>query len=739
MPITYYSDTQPPVTVSTTNSVISGVTWQNPNNIKVEDGVYSQLSYIAGGDNGATIKASGFVFKAIPADAIITGLEVRTRGYTENGMNGWITLNLPGSDTKYVGSFNQTYGGLLDLWGLSSLTPSDLASLQVTVHMDDFSGGDGNAFLDFLGVTFYYRIELDQPHSPEVPTVFSYRVFSKNEEYLGDLPNVTSPFAFSQDKNSAGSVLKTSCGASPIPVTTTEAILDNNAIPIQTESSLDILASSTDTPLVQGDSEQNALFKNGNRLRVWMFNQWWPNGKLMFSGQINRVEFTLGREDQITLTTYSDGMDLENYVARGYPFSYATDQQQTTQNAYYTMQRFPGEPGWNRIGQTFKTGAAAPNVGQIQLLLSGTAQVTVTLYDAPNGNPLGSATQSVVGATFASPTSLSFPQLIPTSNLTSYFFGLDVGNGQSIDVGLNYPSGGYADGQAYFSEYGGGSGGGSWLPGNPPFNTTDLWFKTGIGTPTTTTTYSSKDPVTGMASGIIADYNLRGGRVYERDFQAAGYELTYTFNSATINAAIQKILELAPDGYYAYIDLGTADIDILPTSTEPDFTIVVGRDISELNLALSIERVKNQLLFSGGDTGGGTNLFKLYQDTESSSNFDPRLAQQSDNRVTLDPTADAIGESFIAENSGEVQETTVTLLNERVDITKFTPGKTIGFQNSGIPFIDELVLQIVRREFTKDKVTLTVGRLPITQTAEVQRLNREMQYEQTVNNPDQPD
>lgn len=737
MPIQYYSDTQAPVTVSTTNSVISGVTWQNPNNIKVEDGVYSQLSYIAGGDNGATIKGSGFAFKTIPANAVITGLQVRTRGYTENGANGSITLNLPGSSTKIVGSFNQTYGGNGDLWGLSSITPSNLASLQVTVHMDDASGGDMNAFLDFLSVTFFYRIDLAQPYSPDVPTSFIYDVYSKTGAYLGSLPNVTSLFSFAQDINSAGSVLKTTCGASAKTESTTEAIQDNTGAPIQTENSLDILATSTNVPMLPGNSTDDALFKNGNRLKVWMFNKWWPNGKLMFSGQVNRIDFSIGGDDQITLTTYSDGMDLENYIARGYPFSYTVDQQNTTQNASYIVQRFPGEPGWTRIGQTFTTGASAPNVGQIQLLLNGSATVIVELWDAPNGNFLGSASQAVVGATFSNPVAFSFPQLVATSNLTSYFFTVDVGNGQSIEVGIQYPTGSYSGGMAYFSEYGGGSGGGSWLPGTVPFNNIDLWFKTGIGTPTTTTTYTTQDPVTGMASGILADYNLRGGRIFQRNFTAAGYTLTYTFNSATINAAIQKILELSPDGYYAYVDLGTADIDILPVSTTPDFTVVIGRDLESLDFSMTIERVKNQLLFSGGDTGSGTNLFKQYQDTESSANYDPRIAQKSDNRVTLAATANAIGNAFIAENKDEVNETQITLLNEQVDITQYIPGKTIGFQNSGM-FVDDFVLQIVRREFSKDKVVLTIGKLPITQTAEVQRIQRGLLDEQTIANPNQP-
>lgn len=731
-----YQATSLPSTGTAPTPSNAGVYWLNPSRITARDGSSATVNLTSGGDFGAVIRGTGFSWGTLPPDAVIAGIQVRIVGAINQGGNADVQLSIPGTVTKNTVTLNESWGGVGYFWGLAGLTVADLVGLQVNATFNDFTGG-ADATMDYMEVTLFWYIELDQPYSPGLPTTFSYRVYSKDGVYLGDLPNVVSPFAFVQDINSAGATLKTICGVSPMPVTTSEAILDNNSVPIQTQTGFDILATDTYKPFVPGDSEDTALFKNGNRLKVWIFNQWWPNGKLMFSGQMNRLDFGVGSEEQISVTSYSDGMDLENYYARGYPFSYSTDQQQTTQNATFIMsaEAFPGA-GWERIGQVFTTGAAAPNLGQVQVLLNGSATVTMRVYDAPNGNFIGSVTQVVSGATFSSPTSFNLASLIPTSNLTSYFFNLDVSPGQSIDVGINYPTGGYSGGQAYFSSYGGG-GGGSFAPGNPPFDGVDMWFKTGIGTPTTTTTYAASDPVTGMAHGILADYNSRGGRIVERDFTAAGYTLTYTFNSATINAAIQKILELSPAGYYAYVDLGDSEIDILPTSEEADFIVVVGRDISKLDFSLTIERVKNQLLFSGGDTGGGTNLFRLYQDTESSENYEPRLAQKSDNRITLSATMDAAGQSFIDENAGEIQETQVTLLNERVDITQFTPGKTIGFQNAG-DFIDSLVLQIVHREFNHNSVTLTIGRLPVTQTAEVQRLNREMLNEQTVANPSQP-
>lgn len=729
MPVPIYQETALPTSGTAPTPSNAGVYWQNPSRITAKDGSSATVNLTSGGDFGAVIRAASFNWTTRPDNAVIVGLMVRVKGAINQGGIAAVTLNIPGAATWNTTSLDGTWGGPGYLWGLDSISEAQLAALQVNITFSDNVTGGADASLDYVEVTPYWSIELPQPPSPGLPTTFSYKVFSRDGQYLGDLPAVTSPFTFTQDINSAGALLKTVCEHNPMAVTTTDPILDSDGNAIQDNNDLDILGSSTYTPVRAGNDPEPAMFKNGNRLKVFMFNQWWPNGKLMFSGQMNRIEFPVGGEHQITITSYSDGMDLENYIARGFPFSYTNDQAQTSQTGWQTLIDY--NPGWTFFGQSFTTGVSAPNVGMIQLLLQGSADVTVRVYDSANLNMLGMATRQVIGADGVNPTQFNFPQLIPTANSTPYFFSVSVGAGQSILLGFN-SAGGYAGGQAYQSDYGGGSGGGSYYPISG-----DLWFRTGIGTPTTTTTYTADDPVSEMAAGILADYNQRGGRIFARDLVPAGYTLTYTFNQATINGAIQKILELAPDGYFAFVDLGDSEIDIGPTSTNPDFIVVLGRDIASLNLALTIERVYNTLLFSGGDTGGGQNLFRQYQDTESAQYYDQRLASKSDNRVTLDATANAIGASFIGENSSEVQETTITLLNEKVDITQYTPGKVLGFQNGG-DLVDSLLLQIVRRTFTKDAVTLTIGRLPITQTAEVQRLNRELLDEQTVANPTAP-
>lgn len=729
-----FQSTKLPTVGATAGASIGGRNWANPSRITADDGSSATIAYISGGDHGAAIRGSSFGFQALPDSAVIDGVSVFIDG-SNTGMYGTVAINAAGAVAKDLGTMSGTYGSSTDLWGLSEITPAQIAAITVTVDTGDVSGGDGFGDIDYLSVTVYWHIEMPQAEEDEVPTRFDYKVFASDGSYLGLLPKVTSKFGFAQDINSAGSSIVITCGKFVTNETTVTPLLTEAGDVITTESDLPILATETDLLVTTGDSDDYAIFKNANRIKAWMYNRYYPNGKLVFSGQVNRVEFKYGGADPtVKLTVFSDGVDLNNYITRGYPFSYTTEVSQTSQNSNTLIEAGYGDKGagtWHTYGQSFITDTDQTTIGAISLMLAWGGDITVSVYDAPNGNLLGSVTKNFNHGAPAIE-QFEFPSLIPVTPSTTYFFAIWVGEGNNLYM-YYQNSDVYAGGQLYESSYSGGSGGGSFLP-----ITGDMYFIVKSGIPTTTTTYSTDDPVSDMAHGILLDYNARGGLITERDFEATGLSLTYTFVVATILDALKKIIELCPSGYYMNIDLGTADIDILQISDTADFTVVRGRHITELNLALSIEQVKNYLLLSGGPTAG-VNLYRDYTDAESTGNYGIRTATKSDNRITLSATADAVGDSFIEENANEIQETQLLLKDEYVDITQFVPGKTIGFRNFG-NFIDNMVLQIVRREpnYSDGTVLLTLGKLPIRMNDEIQRINRDLLNEQTIANPSAP-
>lgn len=724
-----FASTELPTSAS--SSALGGASaWSNPSRITADDGSSASWAAFAGGQMSA-IDAADFDFPQLPAGAVIDGIEVFVDG-SQTGCFGNVTLNISGTTGKDIGALNGSFGGPTDLWGLTSISISDIASIGLSISANDVSGGDGFASIDYVSVTVYWHIEVPQIET-DVPTRAVYKVYSRIGSYLGELPNVTSKLAFPEDISSAGTSMVITCGEKADNEVTAAYLLTEAGDIITTEDDLPIVTTATDLLVARGDSDDEVIFKNSNRIKAWLYNKYYPNGRLMFSGQVNAVNLRYGAGDaSVALLVLSDGLDLNSYIARGYPFSYTNDVSQTSQNGFVTVTQSSKDPSWQRYGQTWLTGGSVTNIGALVLKLQGTATVTLSVYDAPNGNLIGSLTRSV---TLASPTDVQFDvsQLIDVTSAADYFMAVSVAPGQSIRVYKHSTSSTYANGSMYTSTFTGTSGG-SYLE-----TSGDFYFITKYGTPTTTATYTSDDPVADMASGIFQDYNDRGGYIKERDFEATGLSLTYTFVMAFIYDALKKILELCPSGYYAYVDVGTAEIDIKQASVTPDFTVVRGRHINQLDLNLTIEDVRNYLLFTGGDTGGGSNLYRDYTDSASIAYYGLRSVARTDNRVTTTPTADAIGDTFIEEEAGEQQNTSLTVLNEHIDITLLTPGKTIGFKNFG-NFIDDLVLQVVRRDgnYNDGVAVLTLGRLPVRMNDVVQRLNRQLLNEQTIDNPSAP-
>ena len=728
---TILSTTKFPATATSTGPDTS---WTNPTNIYADDGSSATVGFSSGGETADPLSFSNFGF-SIPTDAIIDGIVLTIDG-SQFSCYGSITLSTDDGTSipVNIGTLSGNYGDTDDLWGLV-VTPALIndSSFGGGISVGDVSGGDGSASVDYVSITVYWHYDVTVDPA-EVPIRHIYKAYSNSGQYLGVIPNVVSPFGFAQDINAAGSQLSIEVGLSPDTAHLKgDRIVTEAGDPIITEDNLYIYTEGQPPVFGLGTIDDPAiLLRNGNRVAVYEYNYWYPNGKCMFYGQINRVEAGFGESasDTIRLIVLSDGLEFDNYIARGTPFSYTNDQSQTSQNSSVTVIDYSGA-GWDRYGQSFVVGAGVTNIGAISLLLNGIANVTVTLFDEVNGNQLAQVTKSVNTAGAATAVEFPFPTLISATAGEDYFFGVSVGSGQSITMYYSNANP-YNTGEMYNSNYGGGSGGGIYgvQAGY------DLYFITKSGLATTTATYTSKDPTTQMFSPILADYNSRGGRITERTIAATGLSLTAGFNTNTLLDALKSVLAMSPNGFYSFVDLGTNEIDILQASTTADFTLIKGRHLNNINLILSIENIKNQLLFSGGETAG-VNLYRQYQDTESMSLYGVRLERKSDNRVTVAATADAIGNSFIDEKSDEENHTVVKVGYRSMDISLLTPGKVIGFSGFGT-FVDNILIQIVRRDYTSEEVTLTLGILPTRMSPVIENITRGLLAEQTVANPSAP-
>lgn len=743
--INYSTGLKYPTTTTTTNGTGTDGEWANPANIFADDGSNATAVFLDP-PPPTTLELNGATFGFnIPSNAVIDGIKLEYEVASSNRWSepdGMVMLKKAGAltgDNKAgdgsAASGVWTYGGSEDLWG-TTWTAAEINAANFGfgfIAAYTSSPNDFTIAIDYVRITVYWHYSVDVSPA-DVPKRYLHKVFNDGV-YLGNLPNVTSAFGYSLDINSVGSSLNIECGISSDTAALPGSRLVTEAgEPITTEAG-DYIYTDGQPPIIgAGNSVDPYLIQNGNVIEIWEYGYYHPNGKLVFSGIVNRISagFGTSAENKINLLLLSYGADLDDYIARGAPFSYTSDQSQGLNGLYTLITQDSKGAGWQRYGQTWTPGAGINNLGAIDVGLNGNCDVTLTAYNGTNGTEIGSVTKSINTAGLYAVIRFAFASLLPVVSGQQYFFTLAVGAGQQCYV--HYNANNYSGGTMYSSTYSGGSGGGAYTQ----MAAYDLNFGTFYGLNTTTATYTSKDPSTEILAPIVDDYNLRGGRItYLTDsIEATGLSLTATFNTETILDALKKCLSLAPSGFHFYVDLGTGVLYFKDTPTTPTYTLIKGRHLNKLNLVMSIENVKNNLLFSGATTAG-TNLYAEYRDQESIGNYGQRLERKSDNRVSVQGTADAIGDSFIDENKDEYYETTVTVLDTTIDTSLFRPGDTVGLRGFGT-FIDNLMLQIVRLEYTQSGVNLTLGTMPKRFSDEFEKIMRGLTAEQTVANPSAP-
>lgn len=575
--------------------------------------------------------------------------------------------------------------------------------------------------------------------SADVPKRYQYKTYDNTGIYLGNLPASSSEFNYSYEINTAGAQVTVTCDLSvdTAPLQGVSTIDDEAGNPIMDENGFAL--TSEGAPNIVAPATSSGLIKNGNRVVIIEQSYYNPNGKVVFSGLIENWKATFGGGsdgDTIELIIYSDSADLDNYLLTGPPFAYTIDQTQAVQNASDSVYTVGGSGNaWFRNGQSFTVGTGVTNVASITLLMNGAGNVTVNLYSNVNFSSgfIGSTLVAVDTGGATAEVQFSFANPLKVIAGTVYYFNVVPNSGNTIAVYYQSTSV-YAGGSYYSSTYTG--------TGSPTYaatSTKDLYFKTSSSNGSTSATFTAADPTTGMLKPIIDDYVRRGGRINynSTSIDATGLSLTYPFNTQTVYEGLNKILELSPNGFYYYIDLGTNTLYFKQTSSTADVILQRGVHISTLELSATIENVENQVYVIGGQPTGTTNLFKLYSDSASITRFGPRLVRKTDGRVTDSDTADAVGGTELAGKKDENYQTTVTVTDKQIDISALHVGQVVGFRAFG-SFIDQLLLQIVRIDKDPDQAKLTLGLLPKRLNPQFEYLLRNLLVLQTVDNPSAP-
>jgi hypothetical protein len=269
---------------------------------------------------------------------------------------------------------------------------------------------------------------------------------------------------------------------------------------------------------------------------------------------------------------------------------------------------------------------------------------------------------------------------------------------------------------------------------NPTY---DFYFKVYSGTIETDADFVDVDPADIVRESVDAYQSSGGTATYEAgDVQDAGFTVSYSFRLATIREMIQKARDLAGSSYYWFIDPANTQLTFKAASTTADHRFVVGRHLETMEIASTVEGVTNVIYFTGGPTAG-VNLLKLYSDTESLSLNWRSMLRLYDNRVTVSSTAQALSDAYFDEHDDEVFRGEITVLADKYDISTIELGQTVAI-NGLSNFMDTRLLQITQVRRSPDKITLTLGDLPLRRDTYINQLNNELEKVTSLDNPSAP-
>lgn len=255
----------------------------------------------------------------------------------------------------------------------------------------------------------------------------------------------------------------------------------------------------------------------------------------------------------------------------------------------------------------------------------------------------------------------------------------------------------------------------------------------------TTVAYSSQAP-NAIVQDALDKFTTAGGLVdySSSSIDATGTTVTYSFRLNTYREVLDICLKLAPYDWYWRVGLGDDTVYFQQKPTTPSHYFVLKKHIHELNLEYYIENITNVVYVTGGDTGGGSNLFKKYTDATSISNYRQGLKRITDHRVTVSATADLLSEGETDRNDAPQYRSSVTILDsDDIDIETIQLGQLIGFRNFG-NYIDDVEMQIVAIDYEPDRVTLQLDTLLPRVNKRIEDLKRNLVELDNVDTPDAP-
>lgn len=574
------------------------------------------------------------------------------------------------------------------------------------------------------------------------PKTYTYHS-SKNGVFQGIFTNIISDFNYQQEINSSGSVVTVVLG--------TQA--DNFG--------------------------EGTVVDFNNKVQIYEIDDTNVNGALIFQGFIINYKpfLTDTNQEQVEVTLMGYGITLNDYVIE------TGQTADVIQNSQNTSSGIGGDKnGSNSIVQSFTTGGSITKLSGLQFQLAAAtnpgasnpigSNVICEIYSsqsdaesaghtnvlATTSLPIASAVNQVYTFTFATPLTVTSAatywarltsDYINTNSVAVFTTAVNVysDNTSPYSGGIGRYQ---ASDVAAFADLGG-----------------DLFILTYSSTGSTSSTYSSSDPSTILKS-IIDNYNTQGGMI---TYTASSIDLTntsvnYTFNANTVLEGINKCLDLAPPGWYWYIDQVNNILHFHHQSSSAQQTFTLGKNIRNLAVEKRAQDIVNIVYFIGGPTGG-VNLYKKSTLQSSVNLYGRHAIRWNDNNVTDSATAGIISNSILTERSQVELRIDIDIIDDGgntssglgFDIESVTLGESVGFRSLGvgtgatlwdvakwdvakwdfdITDLTSVVVQVTKIDYRPDILHLSLSSVPPDITKRVEYIYRGLQQVNALNNPSIP-
>lgn len=513
----------------------------------------------------------------------------------------------------------------------------------------------------------------------------------------------------------------------------------------------------------------NGLYDLDNHVEVWVKDRQAPNGTRVFQGYINSTVFDYDTE-KITLKVSGYGDKLDKYIILT---ADTVDQSVTTTDGEaISLNQYTSYAYYQ-----FTTGAGITNLSSIEMMLEpyfyyvGVLDARIKIFTSASAaenisidNSIGTTAYTTLGTSGAYIYKMTFTEPITVSASTTYYYRLEIVNtlGQSgtwTTIHGDNSAGASAGVKVYDS--------GTWYyPSYVSKDTIYPYLNTYTNAEDTTITYSTTE-ISEIFKAIVDSYNSQGGELIYTplSIETTGTEITHTFNTDNVKNGLDLCRKAAPRGWFYYVDNATNIIYFRAERSieNIDYVLPKGSGLSNVKLIVDGDNLVNTVYFTGGDTGGGDNLFTKYIDEASIISHGKRATSVSDGRVTVSATASGIGEAIL----DQYAESNILIEASIADNNKGT--ETIGYDleslklgqnlmitgysesalwDSAIIGVDEWdsylqalsnqVLQIVRIDYTLNKVTFKLNIPSLTIFKTITDNKRNVDVLNTTNNPANP-